>query len=228
MKTLLMAQGSVEWFEARKGVVTASEIDSLVTPAWKVRTGKGVDSYMFRKLAEKSVGWAADFGGSYQMDQGSIAEKIALPWFNFTYNADARPVGFCISDDGRTGCSPDAMIGDDNGLEIKFPSHPVHLQYLAEGVLPDDYAAQVHFSMYVTGFKQWEFVSFSKVFPSLHVTVKRNEEIQAVIHEALQKFFVKFDAHYAVIKSAQDAESAGKEAAYNAKIKAWENGGPTP
>ena len=45
MKTLHMAQGSVEWHAARMGVVTASEADCLVTPKWKVKEGAGPGTY---------------------------------------------------------------------------------------------------------------------------------------------------------------------------------------
>ena len=46
MKTHNCQQGSTEWFQARRGVISASEIDALVTPLWKVRTGEGVQTYL--------------------------------------------------------------------------------------------------------------------------------------------------------------------------------------
>ena len=39
MKILNCEQGSLEWFEARAGIPTASEFSCLVTPLWKIRTG---------------------------------------------------------------------------------------------------------------------------------------------------------------------------------------------
>src|SRR5882757_11245793 len=124
MKTLTCKQGSSEWAAARLGVVTASEIDALVSPTWKIRTGQGVDTYLYRKLAEKVMGYAGDGGGTFAMDQGNIIEKIAIPYYAFTYNVDVKTVGFCLSDDGRIGCSPDGLIGDFSGIEIKSPQPP--------------------------------------------------------------------------------------------------------
>lgn len=228
MKILSVIQGSDEWLAVRRGVVTASEADALVTPKYKVRTGDGVESYMYRKLAEKAVGWRPEGFESHATSQGQIAEKIALPWYNFTYNANARQVGFCVSDDGRIGCSPDALIGDDSGLELKLPTHPKHLQYLSKHEVPDDYKVQVQFSLYVTGRPHWDFCSWSKVFDPLVVHVEPDPEAQAAIAEALAGFFAKFDPLYAKLKGAQDEENRLKTEAYEARIRTWENTGIVP
>jgi hypothetical protein len=124
--------------------------------------------------------------------------------------------GFITSDDGRIGCSPDGTIGDDCGLEIKSPQPPAHLKYLIAGVVPPQYLPQVHFSMLVTGFPRWVFVSYSRQFPPLVVEVKRDEAIQTALRDALAKFFDGFDAIHAKVKSWQDAENAAKQAAYEA------------
>ena len=211
MKIIGCTQGSTAWSQARCGVVTASEVDSLITPLWKVRTGEGVESYMFRKLAEKSLGYALDTGSTFDMDMGQMAEKLALPWFNFMYDTEARRVGFCVSDCGRYGCSPDALIGDDSGLEIKFPTAPIHLRYLLANELPAEYAPQVHFSMFVTGRPSWNFLSFSRQFPSLVVHVERDEKIQSAIKSAVEAFYEKFDARMEQINALRQAENEQHE-----------------
>lgn len=193
-------------------------MDSLITPLWKQRTGEGVETYLFRKLAEKLVGYIPDFGGTQAMDLGSMAEKVALPWYNAMFDASARQVGFCLSDDGRIGCSPDALIGNDSGLECKFPTPPLHLKYLTEGVVPDKYLPQVHFSMLVTGRPRWTFMSFSTQFDPLVIEVKRDEAIQAQLRQVTTAFFAKFDPLYARFKGAKDAENARNNAAYEEKI----------
>ncbi len=218
MKTFNCTQGSPEWQALRLGVVTASEADSLLTPLFKSRTGEGVETYLYRKLAEKVVGYSQDSLSTFGMDQGQMAEKIALPWFNFTYNADAKPVGFCLSDDGKVGCSPDALLGEDCGLEIKFPAHPTHLKYFFKKSLPPEYAAQVHFSMFVTGRPKWIFLSYSQHFPSLVVHVERDEKIQEAIRETVESFLIRYDTLLAELRAIKDAENAVANAAYAAKV----------
>ena len=201
MKIIDCEQGSTAWSQARLGVVTASEIDALVTPLWKIRTGEGVETYLHKKLAEKLLNYPQDSGTSYAMDQGSIVEKIALPWFEFQYDTTVRRVGFCLSDDGRTGCSPDGLIGDDMGLEVKSPQPATHLKYLLRGEVPPEYLPQIHFSMLVTGRPRWTFVSFSRQFPPLVVPVMQDKQIQQVLQGAVDLFAQKFDAALARINA---------------------------
>ncbi len=224
MKTFTdIKQGSTEWLSIRRGVVTASEADEIISPTWKIRTGDAVEKYLFKKLAEKLLGWsAADLtpGGGFSnfaMEQGHVVETIARPWFAFQYDCDIQTPAFCLSDDSRVGCSPDGLIGDDCGLEIKAPQPPTHLRYLVANVLPPEYAQQVHFSMFVTGRARWKFVSYSRQFDPLVIEVKRDEEIQSKIAAAVCAFYERFDVIHAKFKGQQDAENARKTAEYYAK-----------
>lgn len=214
MKIIQCAQHSTEWSQARLGVVTASEVDALLTPLFKLRDGSGVETYLHRKICEKFLLWSPDTGGTWEMGQGNVIETIALPWYAFQYDVNPQKVGLCLSDDGKTGASPDALIGDDDGLEVKAPQPPTHLKYLLKNEVPPEYRAQVHFSMFVTGRPKWTFVSFSRHFPSLVVHVERDERIQSAIREAVDLFYSKFDPIYTKLCQARDAENALKNAEY--------------
>lgn len=208
MKTLMMAQGSTEWEMARLGRVTASEVGALVTPLWKIRAGEGPDTYLHQKLCERFLGYMPDTGSTWSMDQGNLVEKIALPWYTFTRDTEVRRVGFCATDDGRAGCSPDGLIGEDGGIEAKCQQPPRHLKYLLAGEVPSEYLPQIHFSMLVTGRAWRDFLSFSRQFPSLVVRVNRDEAIQAKLREALAAFFARFDPILARLTAERDAENA--------------------
>ena len=185
MKIIECEQGGTAWFGARMGVVTASEVDALITPKWKARTGDGVQTYLCRKIAEKLLNYSPDQLNTFGMDQGKILETIAIPWFEFTQSRKVRRVGFVTTDDGRAGCSPDGLLDDGTGLEIKCPQAPNQIRYLLDGRVPDDYLPQVHFSMYVTGAPSWTFVAHHLHLPSLVLKVERDEAIQAAMHAAL-------------------------------------------
>lgn len=212
MKILTCKQHSTEWSQARLGVVTASEADALLTPAFKARTGEGVETYLHRKICEKFLGWSSDSGGTWAMDQGNIIEQIAIPWFAFTFDAEPQRVGFCLSDDGRVGCSPDALLGDDNGLEIKSPQPPTHLKHLLKNEVPPEYRVQVQFSMFVTGRPRWTFASFSRQLPSLVVHVERDEAVQNQIAEAVSAFYQRFDPILARLVAERESENATRKA----------------
>ena len=192
MKIHNVAQGSTEWLQLRAGVPTASELDAILTPEFKVRTGEMPRTYQARKLAEWWLGGPLPSFKSFQMEQGNVLEDEAKPWYSLETGEEITNVGFCTTDDGQVGCSPDGLLGDAGGIEIKCPLAETHVRYLLAGELPKDYTVQVHASMFVTGRKWWKFVSYRRGFPALVLTVELDDEIVAKIEDALGTFLEAF------------------------------------
>jgi hypothetical protein len=207
MKIVDCEQGTDKWLWARAGKPTASEFDNLITPEWKPRTGQTVETYLYRKLCERAMGFPLQTGGSWAMEQGSIMEHEALPWFEFTAGVNVQRVGFVTTDDDRIGCSPDGLIGEDGGIEIKCPQPDTHLRYLLNGAVPKQYLAQVHGSMLVTGRAWWNFLSYSRQFSPLLVRVERDEKIQTALRDVLKSFLARFDAEFARVAEFRPRDS---------------------
>lgn len=186
-------QNSVDWQIARSGVVTASEADALVSPTFEIRKGQMPETYLFKKLAESWLGGPLPSSYVFDMEQGTILEREALPYYEFQTNEKVERVGFITTDDGRCGCSPDGLFKDGSGIEIKCPRIETHINYLLAGILPKEYAMQVHFSMFVTGARNWKFMSYRRKLPPLILTIDRNESVQETIAKAVAMFEVKFD-----------------------------------
>ena len=188
-------QGTPDWLADRCGVVTASDFDNILSPTFKAREGQMRETYLCQKVAEIWSGQVeSDFGGSFDMQQGQILEAEAVAAVELELDCDIKRVGLCVTDDGKIGASPDGLIGDDGGIELKCAKAKTHVGYLLKGELPPQYALQVHGSLYVTGRKWWKFVSYRRGFPSLILTIERDEEICAKIHDALTKFIGDMDA----------------------------------
>lgn len=194
MKINPSEQGSLDWMLARCGIPTASEFDQLVTPKWEIRKGEMPKTYLARKLAEKWIGGPLPGFGSIDMEFGQILEQEAIPWLELEHGITVQRVGFCTTDDGKIGCSPDGLIGDDCGLEVKCPNPHTHVKYLLAGKLPDEYAAQVHGGMLVTGRPRWRFISYHRHLPALDITVERDDVCGSALYEALEAFNDAFDA----------------------------------
>lgn len=192
MRIYRCAQGSEEWLELRRGLPTASEFGEFMKLNFELRDSAGYWTYVYRKLAEHLVGPLPAFGGQ-TTDQGGFLEPEAIPFFEMETDLNTEKVGFILSDDGRCGCSPDALIGEESGLEIKCPFPTKQIQYVCEGTLPNEYAAQVHGSMFVTGRKEWHFMSYHRKLPPLHLVVKRDEAIIEKIGKCLERFYKDFD-----------------------------------
>jgi len=194
-KVFNFEQGSVSWFEARLGKPTASEFHRIMDTGFNYRKGEMPYTFLCEKVAEK---WRGEplpgFAGSWETDQGKIREVAdARPWYELEYDCDVQQVGFIETDDGRCGCSPDGLIGDEGGIEIKCPEPIAHTKYLLSGELPSAYIQQVHGSLFVTGRKWWKFLSYRREFPPLLITIERDEQIMAKIAESLTRFYGFFD-----------------------------------
>lgn len=187
---------SLDWLMARCGVITASEMDNLLTPEFAPRKGEMMRSYLFRKLAERWLGSPLPGFNSIDCDIGSILEDFCLPLFSFETGLDIARVGLVLTDDRRCGCSPDGLIGNDGGAEAKCPRVENHLKHLLAGVVPKEHLVQVHFSLYVTQRKWWKFISYARGTPMLVVHVERDEEIQNKIDEAIQEFIPQLDSAF--------------------------------
>jgi putative phage-type endonuclease len=180
-------QGTDEWLAARKGKITASQADQIITPTGKPSaSGKG----LIRKLARECVcDDPLAFAGNAATAWGHEQEPHARELFAERTGHAVDEVGFLQSTlHPALGCSPDGLLvidGAIHGLEIKCPSVDTHVDYLLAGELPAKYKPQVHFSMAVTGIRAWFFMSYFPGLNPLIVKVDRDEYTDAMQIAAL-------------------------------------------
>ena len=104
-------------------------------------------------------------------------------------------VGLCYLDEHRNfSCSPDGLVGEDGGLEIKCPLIHTHVEYLLDGKLPTKYVQQVQGSMLISGRKWWDFMSYYPGLKPLVVRVERDEKFIAKLKDELNKFCFELKA----------------------------------
>ena len=190
MRVVDCKQGSPEWFNVRAGIPTASEFGRLLTPKKLQFSEAGSRSYACELIAARLMGGAPEGVESYgtrAMQYGTDTEPEARAFYTLDRDTDVEQVGFCLSDDGLIGCSPDGLVGDDGGLELKCPLMKTHISYLIDGGLPDAYKAQVHGSMIVTGRSWWDFMSYAYGAPPLLVRVEPDDYTDA-LREAIEAF----------------------------------------
>lgn len=191
-----MEQQSWQWFEARAGKVTGSELGNLITDKGKLRDWKTAmpNSYVCRKVAEKWRGKPLEsFGGNRQTDQGNLWEDRARKYFSALLEREIQQVGGIESDDGRLWCSPDGIIGETTGLEIKCPNADTHVGWLRGGFeVPEEHVLQCQFGLYVSGWEDWHFGSFVSDMPHLLVRVTPMPGMMDTIRDALSEFELRF------------------------------------
>jgi hypothetical protein len=186
------AQYSDLWWQLRRGVPTASAFDRILTPK-TLKPSSQQEDYIAELIAEKSafhVPFSTERGMTRAMEDGIDREPEARQWFSMQTDADVQQVGFVLSECGRWGASPDGLIGDDGGLELKCPLAKTQVRYLMEGGLPSEYKAQVHGSLIVTGRAYWMFLSYCPGLPPLLVRVVP-DSFTELLRKALDDFNVR-------------------------------------
>lgn len=184
-------QNSPEWYQARCGIVTASRFkDVLAKGEGKVRS-----RYLYELAAEIMRGYPEPetYSNPY-MERGHALEDEARQHFAFEHALEPVRVGFVRRSDLRAGCSPDSLIGDDGGLEIKTALGHIQMERRHRGTLPAEHVAQVQGSMWITGRKWWSFVSYSPDLPLFHVRVERDDAYIARLAEAVATFSAELDS----------------------------------
>lgn len=169
-----MPQGSPEWWAVRRGIPTGSQFGRIITPK-KGEYASGADTYAAELIAE-SLGWQSGFHGSPDTERGNRLEKEALRWLSFRYGISSRDVGFCLSDCGRYGASPDGIAPDGSPIEVKAPDLHTFLKWRVKNELPEDHKAQCHAEMWVTGASRCWFVAYAShaSIDNMMVEVKRD------------------------------------------------------
>jgi putative phage-type endonuclease len=175
-------QGSPEWLASRLGRPSASMFSNLITTSGK--PSSSAKKYIAEMVAERLTGRSKPFYTNDHMERGNFLEPEAREAYEFITDLEVVETGFILHDSEEFGCSPDGLVANDGGLEIKCPSDGVHAGYLIDGKVPTKYYQQVQGCMWVTGRDWWDFMSYHPEMPHLLVRMERNEEfIEAMATE---------------------------------------------
>jgi hypothetical protein len=185
-------QYTAEWWAARRGIPTSSESHRIITPKTAELSGS-VDAYACDLIAEKFDAYYGQHDDyvSAAMKNGTVKEPESRRFYEFQRDAEVKEVGFITTDDGRFGCSPDSLVGEDGGLELKNPNVSTHVKYLIDGGLPTQYRPQVHWCLAVTGRAWWDFCSYSGGLPPVLVRVTPDDYTEK-LRGCMEKFWSRY------------------------------------
>ena len=184
-------QGTKAWLDAKLGVPSASNFHRILTPS-TMKFSKSSAGYCHELIAEQLIGAPLDDATTGFMQRGSAVEHEALSWYELQRNVDVEQVGFLLRDDGRIGCSPDGLVGDDGDLEIKVLNAKNHIGVLLDGI-GDDYRCQQQGRLLITGRRWSDLVCYHPTFPSVLIRVERDEKFIAALDEAIARFLSYLD-----------------------------------
>lgn len=192
-------QGTIEWHQERLGCITASRVYDVIK---KGRSGYSAarETYMMQLIAEVCTGEAPKISGK-PLEWGNDNEPYACEAYEARNFEVVEHFGLIYKDESkRCGASPDGLIGEDGGIEIKCPfTTPVHLDTMLNGTIKPEYVAQMQFIMWVTGRKWMDFCSYDPRMKGdsdkrLHIIrVPRDTSMMTVFNREIPLFISEMD-----------------------------------
>ena len=188
-----LIQGTEQWYAARCGLLTASEMKNIITPAkLQYASNDKERGHLYELLAQRITNYVEPHYVSDDMMRGQADEVDAKCAYEKHY-AKVTDCGFLTNDKwGFTlGYSPDALVGDDGLIEIKSRRQKYHLETMLAGTMPDEFRIQVQTGLLVSERKWCDFISYCGGMPMFVRRIAADKVIQDSIVEAAAHFHNK-------------------------------------
>lgn len=168
---IICEQGGDIWQTGKLGVPSVSNFS-------KVCAKKGSEtrnSYLMELVGQIATKQFDEINGK-ALEHGRNNEVAARAAFEFETGKKVDQVGMIYGPDRRFLCSPDGLIGDDEGLEIKNPlTSRVHADFICNQKVKTEYEFQIQGSLWVSKRKAWHFCSFHSAFKKKMIGIKTFE-----------------------------------------------------
>lgn len=197
-------QGSEAWHQIKLGRFSGTTFKNL-------QSAKSTASYqdaIMNVVAQILTGEKEETFSNDIMQRGIDMEPEAADIYELAFDIETQKVGFCEPDEDveyhdYVGVSPDRLVGDRGGLEIKCPKANTFFKYIKANILPSEYKWQVQGCLFVTGREWWDFMAYYpklkpfiiRVYPDLEMHAKIDQEIIIAVEEVKRqiKLYKEFE-----------------------------------
>lgn len=187
-------QGTPDWYKIRLALPTASMFSAILAKG----AGKTRKTYLNRLASEAYTGDPIETFKSIEMERGHAMEGEARDLYAFQTGAALTRVGFIKN--GRKGCSPDALIGDDGVLEIKTQRSDLLIKTFAKDEFPKEHIAQCQGALWITGRSYVDIVGYWPDEPLFVKRAHRDERYIQKLATAVDRFNADLDRAVALIQ----------------------------
>lgn len=187
-------QGTDEWLKLRMGLLTASEMKKIITPAkLGIAANEEAKKHYDDILGQRIDPSIREFYMNDDMLRGHDDEPYAVEAYEEKYGNKVDHCGFITNTGpwGTLGYSPDGLIGDNGLLEIKSKSIKLqtklimdHIVGRSDKLIPDENMLQCQTGLFVTEREWIDFVSYCNGHPMATIHVEPIEKYQDAIRDA--------------------------------------------
>lgn len=202
-----LEQGTPEWLEVRRGVLTASTIGQLITPGRvEPSASQTARALTAQLISERITGRIEPTPQTHDMLIGTLEEPRARMAYEQHTGVEVEQVGFILleTEHLRLGYSPDGMVGDSGLIEIKSRRPKKQLRTILDGRVPLENMAQLQAGLYVAGREWIDYVSFCGGMPLFITRVEPDERWFEAIERVARDFESEAAATIAAFRERTD------------------------
>jgi len=166
-------QYSVAWDNLRIGIPTSSGFEKIITPTGK--ESAQWKKYAHALIAERVLNRRLESFMSPWMERGKELEEDAMSQYELMRDIETKEIGFVTTDDGKIGCSPDRLVGEDGLLELKVPAPQTQIDYILGEELVKAYYPQLQGQLFVTERKWVDIMAYHPEIPPVITRLHRDE-----------------------------------------------------
>jgi putative phage-type endonuclease len=193
----IILQRTPEWFEVRRGKVTASRVADILA---KTKTGVSASraNYLIELALQRVTGTVEESFVSPDMQNGMDRETQARMAYEVFTGGFVDQVPFIDHPNiVNFGASPDGLVSTNGMVEIKCRNNANHWEVIKTNEIPKKYWIQQQAQL-SCGQKEWnDYVGFNPNFPDRSkLFIKRTYRDETFIKEmelAIQQFLEEVD-----------------------------------
>jgi hypothetical protein len=171
-------QNEPDWYQARCGIPTASSFQCLMAERGD---GKGRATYMRQIAGEIITGLPSESFQTPAMIRGHEMEAEIRETYAFIHGCEPVTVGFLRN--GKKGCSPDALIGENGMLEIKSQRPDILIETILKDEFPSVHKAQTQGALLIA---ERDWIDLAIGYTGMPTFVKRaHRDVQYIVKLSL-------------------------------------------
>lgn len=198
-----LVQGSDEWFAARCGLLTASEMKYIITPKkLEYAQNEKEKTHLFELAAQRINSYVEPTFIGDDMLRGQDDESFARETYDETYDK-VETCGFITNDKwGFTlGYSPDGLVGEKKAIEGKSRRQKYQIETIVNWKIPEEHLIQVQTGLLVSERESIDYISYCGGMPMATISVAADNIVQEAIIKAATIFHEKLEKIMATYKT---------------------------
>ena len=189
---LHMEQRSQAWFDARKGMITASKFADIMAKGRGSAPSARRQTYLHHVVAERLSGELDENYVGPDAERGIAFEDEAIAAYEFQTDVTVKRIGMVKND--IAGASPDGLVGDDGLVEVKCPRRHHFIRMVLSDDPAVDYRWQVMGQLWLSGRAWCDVCLYSPPLPLFIHRVAHDPLAIGALADAVREFAEDVDA----------------------------------